>query len=257
MTVELGFAEQGAGDPPLLLLHAFPLSSAMWRDVLPALAEGRRVIAPDLRGFGSSPLGDDPPSLSRSAEDVVALLDRLGIERAAAAGLSMGGYVALRLLDGHRERIAALVLADTKATADPPAAAANRERIAANVISDPDVVRRDVLPPLLGDSTRADRPDVVSWLDEIAGAAAPETVAWAQRAMAARPDSLGVLATTPAPVLLVRGAEDPLSTATDVAAMAGAVPEAEIVTVAGSGHLTAMETPAEFIGALTPFLDTL
>ena len=151
MTVALHVREAGAGRP-VVLMHAFPLSSAMWLEQRNALGDRCRVITPDLRGFGGSPLGDDEPSLDAMADDVAAMLDGLELDRVVLGGLSMGGYVAMAFLRRHAGRVAALVLADTKATADAPEAAANRERIAARLRSDDssDVLVEDVLPSLLG-----------------------------------------------------------------------------------------------------------
>ncbi|MGH8827308.1 MAG: alpha/beta fold hydrolase, partial [Jiangellaceae bacterium] len=95
MTVELAFDDRGVDQPgtPLVLLHAFPLSRAMFDQVATELAQRRRVITPDLRGFGASPdPGSDEPALEPMADDVVALLDRLGVARCVLGGVSMGGY---------------------------------------------------------------------------------------------------------------------------------------------------------------------
>ena len=91
MPVELYHRDSGSG-VPLVLLHAFPLSSAMWLAQREALADEFRIITPDLRGFGGSPLGDDEPSLDAVADDVAAMLDGLGLDRVVLGGLSMGGY---------------------------------------------------------------------------------------------------------------------------------------------------------------------
>src|SRR4051812_16558260 len=80
MVVELYHRDAGTG-PAVVLLHAFPLSSAMWLAQREALAADFRVITPDLRGFGGSPLGDDEPSLDAVADDVAALLDAKGLDR--------------------------------------------------------------------------------------------------------------------------------------------------------------------------------
>ena len=114
----ISYNRTGSGEP-LVLLHAFPLSSAMWMSQREELAASCRVITPDQRGFGGSPLGDDPPSLDAAADDVAALLDKLGLDRVVLGGLSMGGYVAMSFLRRHGDRVDALVLADSKATADP------------------------------------------------------------------------------------------------------------------------------------------
>jgi len=96
MSVQLYARDVGAGTP-LVLLHAFPLSSAMWLDQREGLADRFRVITPDLRGFGGSLLGTDEPSIDAMADDVAAVMQRLGVTRAVVGGASMGGYVAMAL----------------------------------------------------------------------------------------------------------------------------------------------------------------
>src|SRR5215216_5227351 len=115
--INMAYRDEGAGQP-ILFIHAFPLHSAMWDRQFAAFAPHHRVIAPDLRGLGSSARGSGAASLDQHADDLAALLGHLGIENATIAGLSMGGYITFALWRRHRERIAALVLADTRAGAD-------------------------------------------------------------------------------------------------------------------------------------------
>jgi pimeloyl-ACP methyl ester carboxylesterase len=256
--MELAYREAGTG-PPLVLLHAFPLSSAMWLDQRDGLSAVARVITPDQRGFGGTPLGDDPPSLEVAADDVAELLDRLDLGQVVIAGLSMGGYLAMALLRRHPERIKALVLADTKANADAEAARANRERIAAAVESDDasTVLIDEVLPSLLGSTTVASRPLVSGRVRGLVQAAPPAAVAWAQRAMAARPDSFDLLRGFDRPALVIVGAEDALAPPSDAQAMADALPQGRLVLVPEAGHLTAVETPESFNAAVAGFLAEL
>jgi pimeloyl-ACP methyl ester carboxylesterase len=242
-----------------VLLHAFPLSSAMWLAQREGLSDACRVITPDQRGFGGSPLGDDPPSLDAVADDVAALLDSLGLERVVLGGLSMGGYVALAFLRRHADRVAALILADTKAAADPPEARANRERIATTVTDDPSstVLVDDVLPTLLGKSTVAERPLVTGRVKALVQAAPAAAVAWAQRAMAARPDSFDTLRTASMPALVLVGEEDRISPPEDARAIADAVTGARLEILPRAGHLTALECPEDFNAAVLSFLATL
>lgn len=255
MTVALHVREAGAGRP-VVLMHAFPLSSAMWLEQRNALGERCRVITPDLRGFGGSPLGDDEPSLDAMADDVAAMLDGLDLDRVVLGGLSMGGYTAMAFLRRHPDRVAALVLADTKATADAPEAAANRERIAARLLSDEssDVLVADVLPSLLGLTTTSDRPMVAGRVRALVEAAPPAAAAWAQRAMAARPDSLATLRAADVPALVLRGDEDAISSQADTDAMVEALPDGRLVLLPGAGHLSAVETPEPFAAAIGTFL---
>ena len=240
---------------PVVLLHAFPLSSAMWDAQRSALPD---LVTPDLRGFGAAPLGHDEPSLDRCADDVVALLDRLGHDRVVLGGLSMGGYVTMAFLRRHPDRVRAVVLADTKAGADPDAGRANRLRIAAAVEQDgAEVLVQEVLPALLGATTKERRPDVVARVEELVRAAPPAAAAWAQRAMAARPDSFDVLSSVDVPALVVVGDEDALSPVDDARAMADALPQGRLVVLPGAGHLTAMEVPEAFTDAVRDFLEGL
>ena len=120
----IGYDDRGTG-PALVLLHPFPLTRTTWAGLADALAAHRRVIAVDARGFGDSPLAG-PFAIADIADDLAALLDRLAIARATVLGMSMGGYAALAFAARHRERLSALVLADTRAAADSAEARAGR-----------------------------------------------------------------------------------------------------------------------------------
>lgn len=166
--------ESGTGTP-LVLLHAFPLSAAMWSAQLETLpgptGDRARVVAPDQRGFGGAGLGSEEPSLDTVADDVARLLDAAGIDRTVLGGLSMGGYVAMAFAERHPDRLAGLLLANTKATADPGPTRANRERIAAAVLA------RESVRLLLDERTAAVQlgPDSQHLVDRVEGmiAAAP------------------------------------------------------------------------------------
>lgn len=258
MRIDLSTREAGSGRP-LVLLHAFPLSAAMWLDQREGLAENCRVVTPDLRGFGGSPLGADEPSLDEMADDVAALLDRLGHDRVVLGGLSMGGYVAMAFVRRHPERLEGLVLADTKSAADTESAAANRERIAAAVLADPDstVVVDEVLPGLVGPTTVANRALVHGRVRGLVQSAPAYAVAWAERAMARRPDSTADLAGVTVPTLVIVGAEDTVSPPAEAASMAAGMPAATLVEIPAAGHLSAVEAPREFNAAVRTFLGSL
>lgn len=104
--VDLAYDEAGAGEP-LLLVHAGIVDRRMWDDVLPALAARFRVIRPDLRGYGDTPL---PSGEFVYGADLVALLEALGVARASMVGVSMGGHVALDVAIAHPEVVERLVV---------------------------------------------------------------------------------------------------------------------------------------------------
>ncbi|MEU7837414.1 alpha/beta fold hydrolase [Nonomuraea sp. NPDC049129] len=255
-SVQLYTRSAGTG-LPVVLLHAFPLSSAMWLAQREGLARSCRVITPDLRGFGGSRLGEEEPSVEVMADDVARLLDAEGIDRAVIGGLSMGGYVTMAFCRRHPDRVQGVILADTKASPDPEPARANRERIAQAVLSGGSAVLvSEVLPALIGPTTKERRAMVFGRVKGLVQSAPPGAVAWAQRAMAGRPDSFDTLAALKVPLLVVVGEEDELATVADAEAMARAVPDGRLEIIPKAGHLTAVEQPEAFNAAVAKFLDT-
>ncbi len=241
---------------PLVLLHAFPLDATMWTPVVAALGPGVPVVlTPDLPGLGSAPLPDGPPDLAVAADLVAAALDEAGHQQAVLAGVSMGGYVAMAFARRHRQRLAGLALIDTKAGADDEAARSNRYRVAEAVLAAGDTgALAPMLDALLGATTRDERPDLVDDVRARIAAARPEGVAWSQRAMAGRPDSLDLLRTLDVPAAVVVGQEDTLSPPDLAREMADALPDAVLTVLPGAGHLAAMEAPDDVAAALTALM---
>lgn len=255
--VDLYMRSAGEG-LPVVLLHAFPLSSAMWLAQREGLGAVCKVITPDLRGFGGSVLGDDEPSLDVMADDVVRLLDHEGVDRAVVGGLSMGGYVTMALCRRHPDRVLGVILADTKAAADPEAARTNRERIAAAVLDDgTSILVEEVLPSLIGVTTVQRRAMVFGRVRGLVQSAPPKAVAWAQRAMAGRPDSFDTLRGLKVPALVIVGEEDLLTPPADAETMVGAVPDGRLAVIEKAGHLSAIEQPEAFNRAVAGFIDEL
>jgi pimeloyl-ACP methyl ester carboxylesterase len=249
--VQLAYHDEGSG-APLLLIHAFPLHSLMWKPQIVALSSRRRVIAPDLRGFGASALGEAPTSLDQYADDLVALLDQLGIERVAVCGLSMGGYIAFSMLRRHRARIGALILADTRAGADTDEARQAREtnaRLAeqhgAGALADQMLPK--LLAPAASDSLRDDVRRIIGSNDGHGAAAA-------LRCMAARPDSTPLLSSIDIPTLIIVGAEDALTPPSEAHAMHAAIRNSQLVEIPRVAHLSNMEAEAAFSEAIDQFL---
>lgn len=254
----------GAQGLPLVLLHGFPLDHRMWDDVVDLLPGERPVLGVELPGFGASPRGEDvaaslgtgrAPTLETSASGVVEALRAHGVERAVVAGLSMGGYVAMAVLEAAPELVAGLGLIDTKSTADTDEARENRLRVAAEVERTHRV--DEVLgmrTALLGTSSRDARPDLVARLESWIRDQGPGAIGWAQRAMAARPDRTHVLRSFAGPSVVVVGAEDAVTPLAEAEAMVAALSTAgqsELVVVPRAGHMTTIERPAPVASALS------
>jgi len=244
---------------PLVLLHAFPLSSAMWLGQREQLAKKFRVITPDLRGFGGSPLGTEEPSIDTMADDVVTLLRSKGVAKAVIGGMSMGGYVAMAICRRHPDRVQGLILADTKATADSETARQNRERIADRIIDEGrvDVLAEELLPNLVGPTTFRQRALVYGRVRGLLQATPAAAAAWAQRAMAARQDSMETLRGVKVPALVIVGSEDTLATEEDARAMVEALPNAVLQVIPRAGHLCAIEQPDLFNQTVSEFVSAV
>ena len=114
---------EGGDGPPLILLHGYPQNALCWSRVAPAFADGFRTVVPDLRGYGRSDAPPDDPdhraySKRTMAEDVLRLMDRLGIDRAAILGHDRGGRVAYRFALDHPDRLTRLGIIEIVPTAD-------------------------------------------------------------------------------------------------------------------------------------------
>jgi len=237
---------------PVVFLHAFPLNASMWASQLRAL-EGRTVLTPHFPGFGGRPPGE--ASLEAFARAVLADMDEAGIQRAAVVGLSMGGYVAFRLHALAPERVAALVLADTRAGPDDETGRQKRTDQAARAREEGvGWLPEALLPALLGETTLRERPQVVNRVREIMGEADPEGVARALEAMRERPDSTPELKRVEVPVLALTGDQDSLTPVAEARTIAGAVADGRLTVIPNAGHLTNLEAAGTFNEALRVFL---
>jgi pimeloyl-ACP methyl ester carboxylesterase len=249
--VQLAYRDEGRGRP-LLLIHAFPLSGAMWERQIAALSSAYRLIVPDLRGFGASPAVPGTVSLDQYADDLAGLLDQLGLEHVAVGGLSMGGYLAFALLQRHRERVDALVLADTRPQPDTEDGRRGREENARLVEQQgAPAIADQMLPKLLSPNASEQLRGAVR---ELIDANDRAGIAAALRAMAARPDSTPLLATIAVPTLIVVGAEDGLTPPSDARAMHAAIAGSQLAELPGAGHLANLEAPEAFNAALNDLL---
>ena len=242
---------------PLLFIHGWPHNRTLWAAQVSGLPTLARCIAPDLRGFGESSV-EGPYSIDQYADDMASLLDTLRIERAVVCGLSMGGYVALSMVRRHRQRIRALVLTSTRATADSPEARAKRERLIAFVQErGVEALAGEQLRAMVGATTFDSRPDVLEALRRLMAAAPESGVIGALRAMAERRDSTDMLSSLDVATLVVSGLEDTFTPPDELRSLCAAIPNATLETIAGAGHACAFERPAAFNHVIGEFLARL
>ena len=248
----------GAARPKgaLVLIHGFPLGPTMWEPQLELAEHGWRVVVPQLRGFEGPPAAIAGSSVDDFAGDLIDLLDALHIEDAVIGGLSMGGYIAFAMFRHAPRYFRGLVLADTRAQPDSPEAVAGRQGML-QLLKDqgPAAIADELLPKLVGDSTRSRRPEIVQRIRSLILSNSTETIAGALTALMTRPDSTPTLSAIHCPTLIVVGAEDAITPPSLSEDMQRGIAGAELVVVPGAGHMSNMEQPAAFNEALALFLE--
>ncbi|WP_254508681.1 alpha/beta fold hydrolase [Anatilimnocola floriformis] len=251
----LNVIEQGKGRP-LLLVHGFPLDHSMWAGQISELSSDFRVIAPDLRGLGLSEVTTGTVTMQRYADDLAELLTALDVkEPVIFCGLSMGGYIAWQFVARHRAKLAALIVADSRAVADAEKAAAGRKETADKVEKEGTKVVADAMLPKLFPAREIERGAAfVKATEAVMLASPPAGVAAALRGMAARPDFTSELPKIDIPTLIICGEEDAIAPAAEMKGIAEAIPGGKFVNIAGAGHMSPLEKPAEFNAAIRSFL---
>jgi len=253
--LDLAFDDRGRGEA-VVLLPPFPFDRRVWSETtIPALtAAGFRTLAIDYPGFGAD-AGTDPvpPDLSIAsiADRTEGLLHQLGIRRAVVLGMSMGGYVALALAARFPERLAGLILADTRATPDSPAALAGRaqalETLAGRGV---DAYLAGSLPRLLA----PEAPPAVLAAARALAVTRAEALEGGIRALRDRPDRSADARALACPTLVLCGAVDQVSPPAEMKELAATIPGAIFVEIPGAGHLSHLEAPEPFQRAVLDFL---
>jgi 3-oxoadipate enol-lactonase len=231
----------------LLLVHAWPVDAAMWEEQVQALRGEVDVLAPHLPGFGGTPPAGDVMTMDAAADFLAGELDRAGAERAVVCGLSIGGYVAFSLWRRHRERIAALALADTRAEPDDDAGRERRRAVAETARTKGSDAIAENPPALLSEG--AD-PGLWDRVKEMIRRQPGEAIAAAALGMGERPDSRPLLREIDVPTTVIVGSADTLTPPAMSEAMDAAIPESELVVLEGAGHLSDLEDGEGFTSAL-------
>jgi 3-oxoadipate enol-lactonase len=255
---KLSWRTAGEGDP-VIFLHAFPYNSSMWDGQLANVPEGWQFIAPDMRGFGDSAAdGTGPLTMDTFADDVVGLMDHLNIDQAVICGLSMGGYVALPLVARYADRVRALALAATRASADNEQARKGRIDLAARARKEGvQPVIEAFLPKMVSAHNRLKDPrleDTLRWMMEMTK---PESMARALEGMAQRKDYTSELANINVSTLVIRGELDEIIAANDMEFMARTIRGARHEVVSLAGHMLNIEATEVFNRIFASFLKML
>jgi pimeloyl-ACP methyl ester carboxylesterase len=228
----------------------------MWQPQLAGLSEaGYRVICPDLPGFGETPLSSSPFSMGAYADAVIALLDRLGVEKAVIGGMSMGGYVLLNLLERYPDRLLGAMFLLTRAAADDAAGKEKRTLLArqvceGNLTAVPDAFTQVLFAP----DTPRKNPELVARVRQWMETTSIEGITAGLLAMRDRDDSVEKLPNFTLPALVVSAEHDMAVPLEHSRLLAERLPDAVLKIIPGAGHMANLEQPELFNAALLEFL---
>jgi pimeloyl-ACP methyl ester carboxylesterase len=242
--IELAYERHGKG-VPLVLLHGYPLDHHLWDEVVPLLKNTFDLIIPDLRGFGESTTIGTPYTMNDFASDVAGLLDQLGIQKAAIAGHSMGGYVALAFAQLYPERVSGFALVSSQVLADPPDRKEGRIKTAAEVA---EKGISGVVETMTAKFTSA--PQWQTFARKTMERQQPAAYIGALKAMAERADTTTLLSAMKYPVVVVHGTADQLIPIERAREVKAALPESHLVEIKDAGHMPMCEVPDETAQAL-------
>jgi len=256
--LRMSYEDRGKSNPTetLVFLHGLPLDLSIWRYQLDYFSTDYRCLAPDLRGFGgtSDLAGHTPPamlSIETFADDVVALLDHVGVKHAILVGLSMGGYIALAIWRrmAMRKRVHGLIFVDTRAAADSPETKALRKHQAQLIqTSGVTAYADEMIPRLLAPENIARCEREVRYMIE---RTKPEALVATIGALGTRKDMTPWLRRVVVPALAIVGDKDVISPVSDSQLIQREVSyKAQLVVIPNAGHLSPLEQPTAFNEAM-------
>ena len=242
--IRLAYERRGQGTP-LVLLHGYPLDRHLWDDIVPLLEDRFDLIMPDLRGFGGSSTVDSFYAMEDYALDIAGLMDHLGIQKAAIAGHSMGGYVALAFARLFPERVRGLGLISSQVAADPEERKQGRYKSAAEVADKGIASVVETMTPKFTSDARLQK-----FARQSMERQQPAAYIGALKAMAERVDSTPLLSSFAFPVVIVHGNDDALIPIDRAREVKAAIASADLIEISGAGHMPMMEAAEQTAEAL-------
>lgn len=241
---------------PFILLHAFPLSPAMFDELRKELTV--TIHTPAFPGFGGRLVSQEAPGMDVLAESVLAYADAQSMDQFVVGGVSLGGYVVMELMRLAPERLIGALLIDTKAGEDSPEGKTNRERIVQlALLHGTNSLLSTMIPPLTGKTTKAVKPTIVQRVVQIFSEADAGAIAWTQRAMVMRRESISTLQKFTKPLLVIVGDEDEIAPVADARQMVEASAQAKLAIIQGAGHLSILEQPAQCARVIEQWLSQI
>ena len=255
MSVEVAHELLGPmDDPPVILSCSLGTDRSMWDPQTPALAGSHLVVRYDLRGHGQSPAPPGPYAISDLGEDLLALMDRLEIERASLCGVSIGAMTSIWTAANAPERVHRLVLCCTSARFGPEAAEVYRARAQTVRAHTVDAVADGALERWFTPGFREAQPELMAQIRKGLTDTSSEGYAGCCEALAAL-DLHPALGSISAPTLVIAGAEDPATPPDHGRAIADGIAGARFELIEGAAHLANIEKAELVTPLIAGFID--
>lgn len=256
--VNLAYDDVGEGNIPIIFLHGYPFDKTMWQLQLEVLKPSYRLIACDIRGFGKSLNEQSPLRLDAFGDDLVALMDKLQIEKAIVCGLSMGGFIALNAQQRFPDRFVALVLCDTQCIADTAAVKEKRYKIIDEIVANGVTnFLEGFIKSVFHKDSLANKKELVKQLHNIVFANSQHVICQGLVALAERSETCSTLEEINIPVCIICGRQDEVTPLEQSEWMHKNIKGSILHIVENAGHVSNLEQPDAFNKYLGDFLDTV
>jgi 3-oxoadipate enol-lactonase len=254
--VAINYDERGMPQGlPVVFIHGFPFSHEMWEPQMNVMPNNIHAIAYDIRGHGSSEVGDGQFTIELFVDDLIALLDQLLIEKAVLCGLSLGGYIALRTFERHPDRVRGLILGDTKSEPDTNAVKIKRTNTMKEVkAAGVETFAENFVKAIFWEKTFERNPSVIAFIKQIICANSQRGICGTLLALAARTDTTPALSSINIPTCIIVGEHDKLTPPTDAQTMHTMIAGSELHILSHAAHMSNLENVQEFNERLMAFL---
>lgn len=232
-------------DTPLLLIHGYPLSGALFDRNCAALSQHYQVITLDQRGYGMSTAPGEPDSIATYAKDALGLLDHLGVQKAIIGGHSMGGLITMEMYKTAPDRFSGMILIDTIAASASAIEAGLWQGFVAYVQQNgiDQMYIDNLMKNMLTGTTRMEQAAQVTILTGVIKAASKAAAVGGAKALGSRADYTSLLGQIKVPTLVFVGVDDPLYPFEISQAMKMAIPNSKLATIPGAAHAAVFESP--------------
>ncbi len=242
----------------IVFIHGFPFNKNMWITQLESLPPHISGIAVDVRGHGNSTMGHGFFSIDVFARDLLVFLKKLGIDKAIVCGISMGGYVALRAYQIQPQLFSGLILSDTNAVADNNAAKLKRfDSIQSVLRNGKRAFSIGFVNNVFSPKSLVENNEAVDLIKSSIRRNTESSICATLLALASRTDTTESLKDISVPTLVIRGAEDNITTKEQSETLASNIPDSSYVEIPECGHLPNLEDTETFNREMNTFLERI